>query len=698
MPHTDPSPRVRGSVVPGRVFRRWLPWGILAGLVGGLLVILIQALNLSARQAMWLTENLPQERAPIKAPELDGGDWLNTSGPLKLEDLRGKVVLLDFWTYCCINCIHILPDLEKLEKKYPNELVVIGVHSAKFLAERETGNIREAILRYHIEHPVVNDANHRIWQSYGVTSWPTFWLIDPEGHLVGFASGEGRLDLLDTAIANLIKKHGDKGTLRRNPIRLSLEKDKVRMSGPASPLSFPGKVVADTAGGRIFIADSSHHRIVITDLNGKKVDVAGRGISGAADGSFDEAFFNDPQGMTLIPSQAPAAGKAGPPAILLVADRKNHLIRALDLDRRTVTTIAGTGKQGRERDIGGPARQVGLNSPWDLLSIGETVYIAMAGHHEIWALDLKSSRLDPFAGNGAEDIVDGSLRSSSFAQPSGLATDGTYLYVADSEVSAIRAVPLDPANEVKTIVGTGLFKFGDKDGAGSDVRLQHALGVALWRNNLLVADTYNNKIKLIDPRTRRADTFLGDGKPGQGDQPPRFNEPAGIHVAGDIAYVADTNNHLIRVIDLKTKSVRTLKLEGLAAPAPGPTRPSFRNLISVSLPEAAVPTMGELLLQIKLNLPPGTKVDEGSPIAYLIEALDGEKKVVYETFGELFGAHTLKVPAGKLKNSKKLKVSVEFYPCSVGEGICQVKSQSWEMPLRPDEKAPATLVLQTQEQ
>ncbi|HEX2869201.1 MAG TPA: thioredoxin-like domain-containing protein [Ignavibacteriales bacterium] len=126
------------------------------------------------------------------APEFpDGLDWLNVDHPIKLSDLRGKVVLLDFWTFCCINCMHIIPDLKKLEAKYPGELAVIGVHSAKFLSEQETGNIRQAILRYDIEHPVVNDKDFKIWTSYGANAWPTVVLIDPRGDVVGHHSGEG---------------------------------------------------------------------------------------------------------------------------------------------------------------------------------------------------------------------------------------------------------------------------------------------------------------------------------------------------------------------------------------------------------------------------------------------------------------------------------------------------------------------------
>ncbi len=485
----------------------------------------------------------------IPAPELDGGvAWLNTASPIRLKDLRGKIVVLDFWTFCCINCIHTLPDLAKLEKKYPNELVVIGVHSAKFANEKNTDAIRKAILRYQIKHPVVNDANMKIWEAYDARSWPSLYLIDPEGYVVGRGSGEGLGEALDREIAKLIKIHKEKKTLNEKPLKFELAHEESE-----SPLFFPGKVLADAPGNRLFIADSTHHRIVITDLEGKKIAVIGNGEPGSDDGGFDKARFNDPQGLAL-------AGD-----LLYVADRKNHLIRAVDLKAKTVTTIAGTGWQGQDRHETGPARKVGLNSPWDLLVIGDKLYIAMAGHHQIWTLDLKKETLAPYAGLGPENIADGPLEEALFAQPSGLATDGQNLYVADSEVSAIRQVPLGGKGRVKTIVGRGLFEFGDKDGTGDAVRLQHALGVAYHDGKLYVADTYNSKIKVIDPEKRTSETFQGGDAPGWQTKPV-FIEPAGISYAAGKLYIADTNAHRIRVIDLKTRAVSTLKLQGVEAP------------------------------------------------------------------------------------------------------------------------------------
>jgi DNA-binding beta-propeller fold protein YncE len=485
----------------------------------------------------------------IAAPELDGGvAWLNSAGPIHLADLKGRIVLLDFWTLCCINCIHTLPDLAKLEEKYPGILVILGIHTPKFPNEEETESIRKAILRYEIAHPVVNDARHAIWNRYGVSSWPTLVLIDPEGNLSRVRSGEGVYGELDKEISNLAKTYRAKKMLQEKPLRFELAR--FTETG-ASPLFFPGKVLADQASNRLFIADSTHHRIVITDLEGKKIAIAGTGKSGLKDGPFDQADFSDPQGMAL-------AGD-----VLYVADRKNHAIRELDLKNLTVKTIAGTGHQNRiGRNQGGPALTTGLNSPWDLLLHGKRLFIAMAGHHQIWTLDLDNKNVDPYAGEGREDIRDGPLVTAHFAQPSGLTSDGTTLWVADSETSSIRAMPMTGLGTVKTLVGEGLFQFGDVEGVGKKVRLQHALGVAFKDGKLYVADTYNSKIKILDPATRTCTTFVGGGSKGE----PIFSEPGGLSFAGNKLYVADTNGHRVRVVDLTTREVTTLGLRGVDAP------------------------------------------------------------------------------------------------------------------------------------
>jgi thiol-disulfide isomerase/thioredoxin len=490
--------------------------------------------------------------------------WLNTAGPLELKDFRGKFVLVDFWTYCCINCMHIMPELKKLEHAYPNNLVVLGVHSAKFSAEQDTTNIMNAIHRYKIEHPVINDTRHILWDRFGVNSWPTVILIDPEGYAVWGASGEITFNQIDKLLKEALPYYRENKLLKETPLRFDF---KPRKTAP-SPLEFPGKILADENNSRLFIADSNHNRIVVAQFDGKLIEIIGSGTSGLDDGDFASAKFNQPQGIALRGST------------LYIADTENHAIRKADLTAKQVTTIAGTGRQNRElAAVAQHAKplKTALSSPWDLCIINDDLFIAMAGCHQIWKMKTDGSAIGPYAGNGREDIVDGpllprkpyQLNFSSFAQPSGLATNGTWLYVADSEGSSIRAVPLDPRQEVRTLVGTShlgaarLFTFGDAAGPAMKTLFQHPLGIAFYKGQLYIADTYNNKIKIVDPKTGATSTLAGIGKAGCENDPAAFDEPAGLSAAEGKLYVADTNNHLIRVIDLESKIVSTLSISGL---------------------------------------------------------------------------------------------------------------------------------------
>jgi thiol-disulfide isomerase/thioredoxin len=508
----------------------------------------------------------------VPAPSLDGQfEWINTTKPISLADLRGKFVLVDFWTFCCINCMHILPELTKLEAAYPTELVVVGVHSAKFAGERDTENIREAVARYEIAHPVVNDSQLTLWNRYGVNSWPTLVLIDPLGEAVWVGNGERKFEDVKAIIDRGLPFYRAAGLVNPAPLPFwEVEEQE------ATPLRFPGKVLADDAGGRLFITDSNHNRIVVTDLAGKVQQVIGSGTTGRGDGGFKECQMNHPQGLVLAGDK------------LLIADTENHLLRQADLTTSQVTTIAGTGVQGDgfpgrsaiNGHFGGLPLEIALNSPWALWVHKDDLYIAMAGPHQIWKMSLDGKKVGPYAGNGREDIRNGRLLPkrafmpgyASFAQPSGLASDGKLLFVADSEGSAIRTVPFNPDGRVRTLVGTigSLFDFGDVDGAAKQARLQHPLGVVFYDGKLFIADTYNNKVKVLDVDKGTCETIAGSGKVGNDDaaedgKDATFNEPGGITAADGKLYVADTNNHAIRVVEVAAPHrVSTLEIVGLA--------------------------------------------------------------------------------------------------------------------------------------
>jgi len=531
----------------------------------------------------------------------DGLDWINASRPLTLADLRGKVVLLEFWTYGCINCMQAIPHLKLLEEKYANELVVIGVHAAKFPHEGETENIRQIVQRYELDNPVVNDSSYAIASLYGANIWPTYAFINPIGNYLGSHAGNMTYDQLNKLVGGIVAEFDAQGLMDRTPLELTLERDSVA----ESPLRFPGAVLADEANDRLFIADSNHNRIVVADLAGNVQDVIGDGQRWWRDGDFQTASFFHPQGLALADENT-----------LYVADTENHVIRRVDLAARTVETVAGTGEQLYVSADSGPALTSRLSSPWDVLCADGLLYITMAGRHQIWTYDPSAQRVAPFAGTGTDELRDGPLLSAELNQPTALTSDGQALFFADSEASAIRRADLDPSGSVSTIVGQGFWQFGDVDGVGDEVRLQRPAGIAYKDGQLYVADTYNNKIKIVDPETRQTVTFLGSGEAGWRDgAAPLFYEPIGLSVTSDRLYIADANNHVIRVVDLASREVTTLVLidpEGLLtqsspdAEFPGETIPLE--------PQTVAPGEGEIVLNV--TLPEGYKLNDLAPALF----------------------------------------------------------------------------------
>ena len=598
----------------------------------------------------------------IRAPEFPAGrEWLNTGRPLTLRELRGKFVLLDFWTYCCINCIHLMPDLAYLEHKYASEpFVVIGVHSAKFTNERDSANIRQAIMRYEISHPVVNDARMEVWRAYGVPSWPTQALIDPEGYVVWSALGEGHRETLDRIIGAGLQRFDGLGKLDRAPLDLRHE------TRPESDLAYPGKLAADPAANRLYISDSNHNRIVVADLDGGFIEVIGSGVVGLQDGSYTEARFNRPQGLALYQGD------------LIVADAENHALRRVDTKSRIVRTIAGTGEQSRTYARGsGRGRDVALSTPWDVVVREHAVYIAMAGTHQIRRYDLARDYVEPFAGTGREARTDGPARRATFAQPSGLATDGGKLYVADSEISSVRAIDLASA-QVQTIAGGDLFDFGDIDGRGDQVRLQHPLGVIFHQGKLYLADTYNHKIKVVYPDTGRVVTYLGGGKPGLRDgKAAEFYEPSGFAAAGDRLYVADTNNHRIRVINLLTDEVSTLALKGVPLPESRPVSAVEPREPVELAPVILAPGKGEL--RLVLSLAPGHHLTAGAPSAYSA-AVDGASIKFASPQGAI-ESQTVVIPYEAVSGEGALSLETTVYHCS-DAGLCQVRAMAWRVTVK----------------
>ena len=485
------------------------------------------------------------------------------------------MVILDFWTHCCINCLHVLPELEAVERRFRGEPVkVIGVHAARFPAEQERDRVADAVERHHIHHPVVLDPEHRLWEEYAIKSWPTVLVLDVDGRIAWRQPGEVERHTLMDLVGELIDEAREDHALAA--FQLEEDTSGLPMTSHASALRHPGKVhvspgaAAQQVGSpvldedtRLYIADTGHHRILECTLvageDGWPVSrflrTLGTGLPGFADGDAEVAAFREPQGMD-------ATGTT-----LYVADTGNHAVRAVDLETGAVHTVAGTGELGR----GGRAdprqpRSFPLRSPWDIAIAsegtgaaspqGDLVFIAMAGTHQVFVYLPSQGRLQPVAGSGVEDHVDGPATKGALAQPSGLELFGRYLFIADSEVSSVRAFDL-VEHTLGTVVGRGLFDFGDVDGPNAEARLQHPLCLTAADHTVYVCDTYNDKIKAVDLAKNTTRTLAGG--PGEGT----FEEPAGIARAGDFLVVADTNAHRIRVVHRETGEVRTLEITGL---------------------------------------------------------------------------------------------------------------------------------------
>ena len=621
----------------------------------------------------------------LDPPEFPAGlDWINVDHPLTMRGLRGKIVVFDFWTYGCINCLHMIPVLERIEKKYAEEVVVIGVHSAKFDTEGQTENLRQIVKRYGIHHPVINDKDFAVWRSYGARAWPTVAIVNPRGKWLALQSGEIPFEAFDSYLGGMIDYFDglDEDVIDRIPLALALEGAK----DPGTPLLFPGKVLADAAGDRLFIADSSHNRIVIADLRTNEVlDIIGSAARGFDDGAFESASFDKPQGLALDGD------------LLYIADVNNHSIRLADLAARKVSTVAGNGEMGRQRlPYGMPIPDplsISLRSPWDLEFDDEGwLHIAMAGTHQLYIYEPATGELFPSVGNGREaNLNDVSLADSELAQPSGLyyAGDGK-LYFADSESSTIRLADFEN-DRVTVVAGTtenSLFTFGDVDGELGSNLLQHALDVqGVTGGDLYIADTYNSRIKRIPAGETATVTAFGLGGLGGyadgGADVAAFDEPGGLSYADGTLYVADTNNHVIRAIDLAAGIVDTLQFsnpEALVIDAAALTllggNSAQAAVIQLPLQEVAP---GEGVIRLSLSLPPDFKIN---PLIESQLRIMADPALVNAPDSVIVAETLLRIPVSGLAGSGDLGAELTLYYCREGEeALCFIEEASFMIPI-----------------
>ncbi|APU41267.1 NHL domain-containing thioredoxin family protein [Streptomyces sp. TN58] len=592
----------------------------------------------------------PRKRARVRAPELIGkGGWLNTGGKeLTLADLRGKCVVVDFWTFCCINCLHVLDELRELEEKHRDTVVIIGVHSPKFVHEADHAAVVDAVERYEVHHPVLDDPELATWKQYAVRAWPTLVVIDPEGYVVAQHAGEGHAHAIAKLVEELEAEHEAKGTLRRG------DGPYVAPEPVASDLRFPGKALL-LPSGNFLVSDSTRHQLVELAADGESVV---RRI-GSGERGFGGDSFSEPQGLALLPD-----GR------VVVADTVNHALRVLDLETGAVETVAGTGRQWWQGSpTSGPALEVDLSSPWDVAWWQGRVWIAMAGVHQLWTWDPEVGTVEVAAGTTNEGLHDGPAAEAWFAQPSGLAAAGDRLWIADSETSALRYVhPTDTGYAVSTAVGTGLFDFGHRDGDAAQALLQHPLGVtALPDGSVAVCDTYNHALRRYDPATGQVSTLATD-----------LREPSDAVLVGDEIVVVESARHRLTRLRLPEEAVRV-------------------DAVAHRTQRAATEvTPGMLRLDVVFQAPSGQKLDTryGPSTRLLVSSTPPELLAGGEGAGtDLFRELELNpaVTEGVLHVSA-MAASCDDDPANEYPA-CHVHQQDWGVPVRVTADGAARLPL-----
>lgn len=619
-------------------------------------------------------------------PDFATGDWIN-SRPLSLNrELEHKVVLLDFFTYCCVNCMHVLPKLAQLERMYdPTKgFAVVGVHSAKFSAERDTQNIAAAVARYDVTHPVLNDEKMAMWGALGVSSWPTLALVGPRGNLLAMWQGEASFDDVAAVVDAALEYYGD--TLSRTALPVAPLTGAVK-----SWLRYPGKLgFGDDAS--LFVADTANHRVVQLacddGVSARVLRTLGSGGSGFSDG--DSPTFHAPQGVCVSDG------------VLYVADTGNHAVRAVDLKTGTTTTLGGDGTRGLDYKAGFVGRKQTMASPWDVVVVDRVLYVAMAGTHQLWALPLDAPHAwTVVSGTGRESEMNASdARRATWAQPSGLAYAGKDIVVADSESSSIRAYSL-VGEGTRTLAGGdattagNLFAFGDRDGRARSAKFQHPLAVAhdVEKNLTYVADSFNHRIKCVDARGV-ATSIAGDGKPGFRDgagRGARFWEPAGLALSKDAThlYVADTNNGVVRMIDLQSRVVSTLTIEGatIATNQPMPLIANRARATVSTIDESVSPNA---VVSFDIRLPDDSHFTPGATSLYQSACVSASNYEVLRsgsgdiTMNDRRGQFTIDLGAAGAKSGDAVEVESILYYCGDADGICRADAQVFQLSLGDD--------------
>ena len=602
-----------------------------------------------------------------KAPELIGDTWFGTTNPrLGIKDFRGRFLLLDFWTLCCVNCHHVLAELRAVEKEFHDVLTVVGVHSPKFEHEKLPDSVAAAIARHDIEHPVLNDPNMATWKSYGVRAWPTLVLVDPRGDIITTYSGEGHAHAISALLTELIPKYEASADLVRGEgFYQATEPDE--SSAANSLLKQPGKVTVIPEEYRKFFSASENADLLVSNSGGHDLVALssanlnealvriGSGNRGTADGNFETAQFGEPYGVVF--ADAELAKKTG--VHVFIADTANHLIRGLNLETKQVTTVAGTGSQWMQKDeTNGPALEINISTPWDIELFNGQLLIAMAGEHRIWNYNFDSKTLGIFAGTTNEGLVDGPASDAWFAQPSALvaskATPGR-LWIIDAETSALRYWQ---DNQVTSVIGKGLFDFGHLDGPAQDALLQHPLGLTeLPDGTLLIADAYNRAVRKYNPGTNQVSTVARD-----------LSEPS------DVQLISTSDGPKLAAVETAANQIVLLPIEAEAL-VQGKAMRTVRAALEVK--------PGAALIDVTFSAPPGQKLDERyGPSTFLVVS-STPKELLLEGAGNS-AELTRKIILNENITEGILHVAAKGASCDENEdgAQCHIHQQDWGIPIK----------------
>lgn len=596
----------------------------------------------------------------------DNHQWLNVSRDLTAKDLENRIVLLDFWTYACVNCLHMIPEIKKLEEQFGDKLTVIGVHSGKFSEEKGLDNVKSAVLKYEIDHPVINDGGFAIWKNFTVSSWPTLVLINPKGEVQKVYVGEGNGVALSRDIKKLVKKYQPQ--LNKTPLPVLLEKNKVA----GHILQFPSKIEFArnfsykniTKTNALIIADSKNNRIVVIRLDGKIILEVGSGKRGLKDGDIDSAQFNFPRGLLYKDN------------ILYVADTGNHALRKVDFKNNQVSTLVGSGERGFAINDEVSAISAELASPWDLEFFPDyqNIIIANAGTHQLLKYNIGGNVITPFAGSGVEDIIDGKYPNNALAQTGGLSVVGGKLYFVDSESSSLRVA--DKSGEVKTLIGKGLFDFGYKNGGADTALMQHPVGLVADDTGVYIADTLNNVIRKYNFSTKQISDY------GNGKSKVSYNEPEDIIAVLDKFYIADTNNNRIVVVDRKSNKASVLALiPVLKMPKDGLLEylPNLQKIPTIQVASGVG-------LNLLFDLKKGWKINEQAPSFFnLVEIKRNKSATLIATYDwSIIEKGAVRLP--KLSSNRQYYLQGTVYYCEdKANAICLIRS--YQQKLQPKKGA-----------